>query len=83
MKLYHLSQNVNNEYDTFSDMVVCAESEDEARLIHPSHWRADPWKEDRPYSTWCKTPDQVTVKYLGEAAESLEKGVICSSFHAG
>jgi hypothetical protein len=82
VKLYHLSQNERTGYDTFSDMVVCAESEEEARNIHPSHWNDDPWKEDM-YGVWCKSPDRVEVKYLGEAADDLEKGVICSSFHAG
>lgn len=82
MKLYHLSQNKVRGYDTFSDMVVCAESEDEARLIHPAEWRENPWEKEL-YGVWCESPDQVEVKYLGEAAEDLEKGVICASFHAG
>lgn len=81
MKLYHISQSVNNDYDTFSDAVVCAASEEDARNTHPG-WGEDPWKEDR-YGTWCKSPDEVTVKYIGEAAEGIEKGIICSSFHAG
>jgi hypothetical protein len=36
MKLYKLSQSLNNNYDTYGSAVVCAESEEEARLIHPS-----------------------------------------------
>lgn len=82
MKLYHISQTENDDYDTYSDLVVCAESEDEARLIHPSQYKENPWADD-VYSSWCKSPDQVTVEYLGEAAEHLEKGIICASFHAG
>ena len=82
MKLYHISQDVHRGYDTFSDMVVCAESEEEARKIHPADWSEDPWKPD-PYAYWCDTPDQAKVEYIGEAAEGLEKGVICASFHAG
>ena len=81
MKLYHISQSVNNDYDTFSDAIVCAASEEEARNIHPG-WGTDPWREDT-YGTWCKSPDQVKVEYIGEAASHLVKGVICSSFHAG
>lgn len=38
MKLYKLSQNINNGYDTYSDCVVCAKDEEEARLIHPSEF---------------------------------------------
>ena len=36
MNLYKVSQNINNGYDTYDSVVVCAESEKEARLIHPS-----------------------------------------------
>lgn len=82
MKLYHLSQNVNNDYDTYSDMVVCAESEEDARQIHPAEYRDDPWRNPTS-SDWANTPEQVKVIYLGEADPSVEEGVVCSSFHAG
>ncbi len=84
MKLYHISQNQNNEYDTFSDLVVAAESEEEAKSIHPGQapWRENPWQEGTSY--WCKSPDQVKAEYIGEAASHIKKGsIICSSFHAG
>ena len=84
MKLYHISQNEVRGYDTYSDMVVCAESEDEARKIHPSPWAPEgenPWS--YRWSGWATSPDNVEVTYLGEAADSVEKGVICASFHAG
>lgn len=82
MKLYHLSQSVNNGYDTTSDIVVCAESEDEARNISPDgNWRnQENWGD---WVSWAYTPDQVQVEYIGEAADHLKKGIICSSFHAG
>jgi hypothetical protein len=35
MNLYLLTQTVNNDYDTFDSAVVAAETEEEARLIHP------------------------------------------------
>lgn len=40
MKLFLVSQDVNNGYDTYSNMVVCAENEEKARLTHPykSDW---------------------------------------------
>lgn len=82
MKLYHISQTEEEGYDTFSDAVVCASSEEEARTIHPDgSIYNDDWQYN--WKTWCKSPDQVVVKYLGDAAEGIEKGVICSSFHAG
>jgi hypothetical protein len=82
MKLYHISQSEARGWDTFSDMVVCAHSEEDAALIHPYfNWGDDPWKD--PSSAWCKSPHSVTVKLLGEAAEGIERGIVCSSFHAG
>jgi len=84
MKLYHVSQTENNDYDTYSDFVVCAESEEEARNTHPSQYKQNPWANDGfSYSTWCRSPEQARVIYLGEAAPDVEKGIICSSFHAG
>jgi hypothetical protein len=80
MKLYHVSQSENDDYDTYSDFVVCAESEDEALHTHPAQWRDNAWKTS---DVWCKSPEQVEVVYLGEADPSLEKGIICASFHAG
>lgn len=80
MKLYHISQTEARGYDTFSDMVVCAESEEEARNIHPrGEWDNSIFGDN----TWCRSPESVTVKYLGEAHEDLKKSIICSSFHAG
>ena len=82
MKLFHISQSEVSGYDTYSDMVVAAESENEARMIHPlGDNNYDGWKNDSGF--WCKSPDQVQIKYLGEAVKGIEKGIICSSFHAG
>lgn len=36
MKIYKLSQNINNGYDTYDSVVVVAENEDDAKRIHPS-----------------------------------------------
>jgi hypothetical protein len=78
MKIYHISQDENNDYDTYSAMVVAAANEVEAAVIHP-----DNGKWDAPYSTWCSSPAAVTVKYLGEAAHDIPAGVLLASFHAG
>lgn len=79
MKLYHISQTDRDDYDTYSDMVVCASSEDEARHIHPCYGG---WGNDS-MGCWAREPEMVTVEYIGEAATNLEAGIICSSFHAG
>ena len=96
MKLFLISQNVNTAYDTYSDAVVCAENEEEAKKIHPNgdydykeHSRPNPYaregefeKADEDYGTWSKK-EYVQVKYIGEADITMKKGVICASFHAG
>lgn len=75
MNLYRISQNWNTGYDTYDSAVVAAESEDEARLIHPSEMR---------YSTssWCD-PAAVEVTLIGKAVDGTISGVICASYNAG
>jgi hypothetical protein len=45
MNLYKISQNANDDWDTYDSAVVAAESESEAKLIHPSEWGEAEWKE--------------------------------------
>lgn len=91
MKIYKISQTENNDYDTYDSAVVCAENEEEARLMHPDgayNYREEKseeerWKKaDRPYGTWAKK-EYVKVELLGEAKEGLKIGVIIDSFNAG
>lgn len=55
MKLYKISQNINNGYDTYDSAVVCAENEDEARLIHPSEYVTH-YKDGKWYGTHSVSP---------------------------
>jgi hypothetical protein len=71
-----ISQDVNIDYDTFDSAVVAAESEEQARKIHPTGYNY--WS----LETWCN-PEDVTVKLIGKAVETIELGVICASFNAG
>jgi hypothetical protein len=85
-KLYKISQTVNNGYDTYSDAVVCAESEEKAKYIFPriggskdTKW----WKDNFCISYWSR-PKDVHVEEIGIANDNIELGsVICSSFRAG
>ena len=86
--LYRISQSVNNDYDTYSDAVVCAESEDAARRIHPSGYTGGDWwiqKEGEYYAdSWASKLEEVKVELIGIAVESVElNSIIISSFHAG
>lgn len=79
MKLWKLSQTVNNDYDTYDSAVVAAYSEEEARTIHPSAY----YKWGEYYSGWALEPSQVMVEYLGQAKEGTTSGVVLASFNAG
>jgi hypothetical protein len=79
MNIYLISQKENDIYDCYDSAVVAAESEDDARSIHPDgrkNWdgidRAD------PYGDWC-SKEYVKVKLIGKAEEGIT-GVICASY---
>ena len=73
-KLYLISQNVNNDYDTYSDAVIFADTKEEAKHF--------PLGDIGKYGSWA-SPENVKVEYLGIATKIVKKGVVCSSFHAG
>jgi len=78
MKLYKISQNVNNDYDTYDSAVVVAESEEDARKIQPGG-DYECWND----ISWVDHPSKVDVLYLGEAESTLEKGIVIASYNAG
>jgi hypothetical protein len=79
MNLYLISQETNNDYDTYDSAVVAAESEDAARSIHPSESDWD--GKSSMYGTWSAKED-VSVRLIGVASNEVS-GVICASFNAG
>ena len=84
MNLYMLKNNANTGYDTYDSCVVAANSECEARVIHPDHSTFD----DNDYNPWeynyvWAPKEDVEVTLIGESLPSQEKGVIITSFNAG
>jgi hypothetical protein len=95
MNIYKLTQSVNDDYDTYDSMVVAAESEQEAKNIHPSdyvtHVENGKW-----YGTYADKSDtyenepcgwvcyddirKIDVELIGETSQP--KGVILASFNA-
>ena len=85
-------------YDEYDSMVVAAESEVAARLIHPrsggewrrvgilgGYWVGRDQAEDDDWAdkTWAP-PATLVVVMIGVAITDIESGtVICSSFNAG
>lgn len=98
MKLWLISQGVNNGYDTYDSAVVAAETEREARETYPQLneeyvytyrenswwyvWKQYPERKENG-SCWASNATQVEAEYLGEAEEGTEAGTICASFNAG
>lgn len=84
MKLWRISQDVNNGYGTYDSAVVAAEDEDGARKIHPSTYEGGKWwRRKESHGTWALSLDQVAVEFIGHAQDDVKAGVICASFNAG
>jgi len=80
MNLYLLEQTDNNDYDTYDNMIVCAESEQDARTIHPD---GSTFVENTMRSSWAKLSENITCKLIGIAIEGATRGVELASFNAG
>jgi len=84
MNIYLISQDQNDDYDTFDSAVVYAESEEQAKNINPNETSNDvfmDWTKTR-FSPWCNSPEHVKVSYIGTNPDITEPGVICASFNA-
>jgi len=88
-KLYLISQEENNGYDTYDSAVVVAPDEETAKIIDPANtlqifMTEKDWDYNKnSWGSWCSSPDKVKVLYLGDATDDLKVGVVTSSFNAG
>jgi len=73
LNLYYVYQDENTGKGTYHAMIVAADNEDDAALIHPD----GDW--DR-VDTWCYSENDVVVTLIGDAHEDVLPGVILSSF---
>lgn len=81
MKLFLISQTQNNGFNSYGSAVVAAPDENVARNMNPES--GDPmveWLHWTHGGHWCSNPDLVTVRYIGEASEDVDAGVLCASF---
>lgn len=80
MNLYKISQDDNQDYDTYDSAIVAADSAQEAQQIHPGTFsRLSSWDS----SSWTSKPERVSVELIGTAVEGTRTGVILASFNAG
>lgn len=93
MNLYLVTQSVNDDCDTYAGMVICAESEEEAKTIHPDgkpyaevcteenrsapHYKIG--SETWQVSSWARKKD-LKVQLLGKAESGIPKSLILASF---
>lgn len=85
MKLWKISQDENDNYDTYDSAIVAAETVEEARDIYPGgeENKAVNWDRMDRYFPWARTRESVKVEYIGEAAPTIRAGVVLASFNAG
>lgn len=95
MNLYRLTQNVNNDYDTYDSAIVAAESKEKAVTISPgSFYTWDEGRQSWVFSfTWQEPkaerdhtwalPSEIECELLGVAGPDIKEGLIMSSFNAG
>lgn len=88
MKLWLISQTINNDYDTYDSAVVRAETAEQAQKIHPDEKNEGSppdykwWEGDTSWNSWAYTLNDVKVVELGLSLDSTP-GVVCASFNAG
>jgi hypothetical protein len=85
--IYLISQDVNNDYDTYDSAVVIAKNEEEAKKIHPSPSSVYPNANNEGYfseGNWVEHTQQVKVRCIGTAnSEFKPNTIVLSSFNAG
>lgn len=73
LNIYYIYQDENTDVNTYHAAVVVAESEEQAKEIHPD----GDW--DR-VDSWCLEPTDVKVKLIGKAKKNTEQGMVLSSY---
>ena len=79
MNLYLISQDKNDDYDTYDSAVVIAENPGKAKMTHPNGGEWD--GKCGECGTWASV-EHIEVEYIG-VSESRASGVVLASFNAG
>jgi hypothetical protein len=81
MKLWLLKQDTVTGCDTYDSCVVVADTEEQAKTMHPTPYEARQMTAGTGWD-WPTSPKLVTATLLGEAADPTRR-VVCSSFNVG
>lgn len=83
MRIFKVARTDTVSYDEYDAFVAVAESEADARAMHPSgKSKVDEWSFEA--GTWpVADPATLVVTDLGVAAPGVERGVVLASFNAG
>jgi hypothetical protein len=85
LRLYQLRQSVNTGYDTFNSVIVAAVDKADAITMSPDVYDKKPLpfsREEYHRTTWASQQD-VKAEYIGDAAPTVQRGIILASFIAG
>lgn len=84
MKLYLLSQDYIRGFDTYDSILVCAESEEEAKTITPTgDVFIEGYEAGLRYGGWANNASQIRCEEIGTANANQKRGVIIASFNTG
>ena len=84
--LWHVTRTDGCGYDEFDGFIVAAETESEARHIHPygEKWETACNSWGNYSGSWPVKPSDVIATCIGTAAADIEAGtVLLASFNAG
>lgn len=80
MNIYLITQDAVREYDIYDSAVVGAETELEARMVHPG---GGSLRDDQYFKAWPSNPKDVRAELIGVAFDGQLRGVVCASYNAG
>ena len=70
--------------NTFDSCIVAAETEEDAKHIHPDgDWPRRDWWEDKDTLSFWTHPNNVITKWIGIPNIDILRGVVLSSYNAG
>jgi hypothetical protein len=83
VNIYKISQSVNRKCETYRSAVVVAETEEEAKHIHPAGEQDDFNEWYKQFHNGWVDPKDVMAELLGAAIPGVEKGVILAEYVEG